>query len=72
MGDPKGGDRRAQEDFYKKPGGGLIDPQGEPPREETGRKDDETTEPTEELPSEGLAKKSPEQDLSEKPRHRGG
>jgi hypothetical protein len=24
-------DDRSERDFYKKPGGGLIDPQGEPP-----------------------------------------
>ena len=65
--DPKVSDRRDEKDFYKKPGGGLIDPQGEPKRE-----DDETTEPTEELPSKGLGKKSPDQDLDKKPRHRGG
>ena len=58
---------RSDKDFYKEPGGGLIDPQGEPKRE-----DDETTEPTEELPPEGLGKKSPDQDLDKKPRHRGG
>jgi hypothetical protein len=59
-------DRRDEKDFYKKPGGGLIDPQGEPKR------DDEITEPAEELPPEGLGKKSPDQDLDRKPRHRGG
>jgi hypothetical protein len=58
---------RSDKDFYKEPGGGLIDPQGEPEHE-----DDEATEPTEELPPEGLGKKSPDQDLDKKPRHRGG
>jgi hypothetical protein len=71
MGDPKrehlSDKGRSDKDFYKEPGGGLIDPQGEPKRE-----DDETTEPTEELPPEGLGKKSPDQDLDKKPRHRGG
>jgi hypothetical protein len=71
MGDPKrehsSDDGRSDKDFYKEPGGGLIDPQGEPKRE-----DDETTEPTEELPPEGLGKKSPDQDLDNPPRHRGG
>ena len=71
MGDPKrehlSDTGRSDKDFYKEPGGGLIDPQGEPKRE-----DDETTEPTEELPPEGLGKKSPDQDLDKKPRHRGG
>jgi len=72
MGNPQSGgnrkddDRYEEKDFYKKPGGGLIDPQGEPKR------DDETTEPTEELPPEGLGKKSPDQDLDKPPRHRGG
>jgi hypothetical protein len=65
MGNPKSDNRHSEKDFYKKPGGGLIDPQGEP-------KDDETTEPTEELPPEGLGKKSPDQDLDKQPRHRGG
>jgi hypothetical protein len=65
-GDPKNDDRRDEKDFYKKPGGGLIDPQGEPKR------DDAVTEPTEELPPEGLAKKSPVQNLGKPPRHRGG
>jgi len=59
-------DRVEEKDFYKKPGGGLIDPQGEALR------DDETTEPTEELPPEGMGKKSPDQDLDKPPRHRGG
>jgi hypothetical protein len=68
----RGDDRRSDTDFYKEPGGGLIDPQGEPPRKETGHEDDETTEPTEELPPEGLGKKSPDQDLEKPPRHRGG
>ena len=65
-------DRRSAKDFYKMPGGGLRDPQGEPPRKENGREDDETTEPTEELPPEGLGKKNPEQDLDKKPHRRGG
>ena len=70
-------DRVDEKDFYKKPGGGLIDPQGEAPREESGRNepkhaDDAATEPTEELPPEGLGKKSPDQDLGKPPRHRGG
>ena len=60
-------DERREKDFYKMPGGGLRDPQGEPKRE-----DDEVTEPTEELPPEGLGKKSPDQDLNETPRRRGG
>lgn len=55
-------DERSEKDFYRKPGGGLIDPQGEPKRA-----DDETTEPTEELPPEGLGKKSPQQDLDKLP-----
>ena len=59
MGDAQ--DRRSEKDFYKMPGGGLRDPQGEPKR------DDETTEPTEELPPDGLGKKSPDQDLEKKP-----
>ena len=59
-------DERREKDFYKMPGGGLRDPQGEPKRE------DEVTESTEELPPEGLGKKSPDQDLNETPRHRGG
>jgi hypothetical protein len=70
MADPKHPDQldreRDEKDFYKAPGGGLIDPQGAP------EADDETTEPTEELPPEGLGKKSPDQDLDKKPRHRGG
>ena len=57
---------RSEKDFYKMPGGGLRDPQGEPKRE-----DDETTGPAEELPPEGLGKKSPDQDLDKKPRRRG-
>ena len=65
MGNPKSDGRHAEKDFYKKPGGGLIDPQGAP-------KDDETTEPTEELPLDGLGKKSPDQDLGKPPRHRDG
>ena len=61
-------DDRSEKDFHRMPGGGLRDPQGEPPR-----KDDETTEPTEELPPEGMGKKSPDQDLDKPPpRHRGG
>jgi hypothetical protein len=68
----KDDNRREEKDFDKKPGSGLIDPQGEPPRKEAGRADDETSEPAEELPPEGLAKKSPDQDLDKKPRHRGG
>jgi hypothetical protein len=72
-GNPKrggsGDDERSDKDFYKEPGGGLIDPQGEPKHDED---DDETTEPTEELPPKGLGKKSPDQDLDKKPRHRGG
>jgi len=77
MGNPQSGgnrkddDRYEEKDFYKKPGGGLIDPQGEPKRPESGS-GDETTEPTEELPPEGLGKKSPDQDLDKPPRHRGG
>jgi hypothetical protein len=59
-------DQRSDKDFYKAPAGGLIDPQGEP------KQDDETTEPTEELPPEGLGKKSPDQDLNNPPRHRSG
>ena len=59
-------DERREKDFYKMPGGGLRDPQGEPKRE-----DDGTTESTEELPPEGLGKKSPDQDLDKKPQ-RGG
>jgi len=66
MGRTKDDDRYEEKDFYKKPGGGLIDPQGEP------KADDATTEPTEELPPEGLGKKSPDQDLDKPPRHRGG
>lgn len=69
---PKDDDRYEEKDFYKKPGGGLRDPQGAPKRPESGRGDDETTEPTEELPPEGLGKKSPDQDLDKAPRHRGG
>jgi hypothetical protein len=49
----------------------LRDPQGEPLRDDVGR-DDAITEPTEELPPDGLGKKSPDQDLEKKPRHRGG
>jgi hypothetical protein len=64
MGESKDG--RSEKDFYKMPGGGLRDPQGAPKRE-----DDETTEPTEELPPEGLGKKSPDQDLDEIPTPRG-
>ena len=64
MGEPK--DSRSEKDFYKMPGGGLRDPQGAPKRE-----DDETTEPTEELPPEGLGKKSPGQDLDKTPPPRG-
>jgi hypothetical protein len=75
-GDPKrggpGDDERSDKDFYKEPGGGLIDPQGEPKHDEYRHGDDETTEPTEELPPEGLGKKSRDQDLDKKPRHRGG
>jgi hypothetical protein len=70
VGEPKDG--RSEKDFYKMPGGGLRDPQGEPPREDDGRADDETTEPAEELPPEGLGKKSPDQDLDKKPRRRRG
>ncbi|HEX3973735.1 MAG TPA: hypothetical protein VHX19_20540 [Stellaceae bacterium] len=66
MGEAKPGER-SDKDFYKEPGGGLIDPQGEPKHE-----DDATTEPTEELPPEGLGKKSPDQDLGKPPRPRGG
>ncbi|HWE74113.1 MAG TPA: hypothetical protein VG328_13190 [Stellaceae bacterium] len=62
-----GDDERSDRDFYKEPGGGLIDPRGEPKHEA-----DETTEPTEELPPEGLGKKSPDQDLDKTPQHRGG
>jgi hypothetical protein len=58
--------KRRDTDFYRQPAGGLRDPQGEPLR------DDEVTEPTEELPPGGLGKKSPDQDLDKKPRHRGG
>ena len=65
-------DDRSEKDFYKMPAGGLRDPQGEAPREDEGRGDDATTEPTEELPPDGLGKKSPEQDLDKKPRRRGG
>ena len=64
MGEPKDG--RSEKDFYKIPGGGLRDPQGEPKRE-----DDETTEPAEKLPPEGLGKKSPDRDLDKKPPRRG-
>lgn len=64
-------DDRSEKDFFKKPGGGLIDPQGEPKRDDLPR-DDAVTEPTEELPPEGLGKKSPDQDVSKAPRHRGG
>lgn len=64
MGETK--DERSEKDFYKMPGGGLRDPQGAPKR-----KDDETSEPTEELPPDGLAKKSPDQDLNKKPHQRG-
>ena len=69
VGDAKDG--RSEKDFYKMPGGGQRDPQGEPSRKENGR-EDETTEPTEELPREGLGKKSPDQDLDKKPRRRRG
>jgi hypothetical protein len=55
---------------FKKPGGGLIDPQGEAPHHEPGRSDDAVTEPTEELPPEGLGKKSPDQDLGKPARQR--
>lgn len=58
--------KRRDTDFYKEPAGGLRDPQGEP------LQDDDITEPTEELPPDGLGKKSPDQDLDKKPRHRGG
>jgi hypothetical protein len=58
--------KRRDTDFYKEPAGGLRDPQGEPLR------DDAATEPTEELPPEGLGKKSPDQDLDKPPRHRDG
>lgn len=73
MSDPKA-DRHSEKDFYKKPGGGLIDPQGEPKREptdDTPRRDDAVTEPTEELPPEGLGKKSPDQDVGKAPRRAG-
>jgi hypothetical protein len=63
--------KRRDTDFYKAPAGGLRDPQGEPPHEDV-RADDAITEPTEELPPDGLGKKSPDQDLDKKPRHRGG
>jgi hypothetical protein len=63
--------KRRDTDFYKEPAGGLRDPQGEPLRDDVGR-DDAITEPTEELPPDGLGKKSPDQDLDKKPRHRGG
>lgn len=58
-------DDRSDKDFDKMPDGGRRDPQGEP------KHDDETTEPTEELPPAGVGKKSPDQDLDKKPRHRG-
>ncbi|HLI20340.1 MAG TPA: hypothetical protein VKV32_04435 [Stellaceae bacterium] len=56
-------ERRSEKEFDKKPGGGLIDPQGEPKADEP--RDDEVTKPTEELPPEGLGKKSPDQDLGQ-------
>src|SRR5215469_16424656 len=59
----KNDNRRVGKDFCTMPGGGLRDPQGEPKRG-----DDETTDPTEELPHEGLAKKSPDEDVNKKPR----
>ena len=70
MSDPKA-DKHSEKDFYKKPGGGLIDPQGEP-MDDTPRRDDAVTEPTEELPPEGLGKKSPDQDVGKAPRRRAG
>lgn len=73
MPEPKNDDRYEEKDFYKKPGGGLRDPQGAPPLPQEDRTDDETTEPTEELPPDGLGKKSPDQNLEKPlPRHRGG
>lgn len=67
-------DKRSEKGFDKKPGGGLIDPSGEPSIDE--QQDDDVTEPTEELPPKGLGKKSPDQDLSRgitkrRVRHRG-
>jgi len=59
--------RREEKDFYKMAGGGRRDPQSEP-KCEAG----ETTEPTEELPPDGLAKKSPDEDVNGKPQHRRG
>ncbi|HEY3918788.1 MAG TPA: hypothetical protein VGL83_13400 [Stellaceae bacterium] len=53
-------DDRSEKDFYKKPGGGLIDPQGEPKRDDSDGEEG-AREPTEELPPEGLGKKSPQQ-----------
>ena len=67
MAKAKNDKRREEKDFYKMPGGGRRDQQGEPKRG-----DDETTEPTEELPPEGLAKKSPDEDVNRKPQHRRG
>lgn len=64
-------DKHSEKDFYKMPGGGLIDPQGEAP-DDTPRRDDEVTEPTEELPPKGLGKKSPDQDVSKAPPRRAG
>ena len=60
--------KRSDTDFYKKPAGGLRDPQGEPLRDDR-EGDDTITEPTQELPPDGLGKKSPEQHLHAKPRH---
>ncbi len=64
MAHPKDDDRRDEKDFYKKPGGGLIDPQGAP-------KDDEVTEPTEEL-LVPLGEEKPRSGFGQKPRQRGG
>jgi hypothetical protein len=57
VGDAK--DRRSEKDFYKMPGGGLRDPQGEPPRKDTEREDDATTEPAKSCRPRASARRAP-------------
>ena len=54
-------DDRSERDFYKKPGGGLIDPQGEPKIDDD---DVRGKDPATDLPSRGLGKEDKEQKLS--------